>query len=66
VNTAYHHDLTALMWAAGYGKTAAVRLLLDRGADPGRRDDRGKTAREIAGEAGHGEVAALLGAKVER
>ena len=66
VNKTYHHDLTALMWAAGYGKAETVKLLLARGADSSRKDDRGKTARQIAEEARHPEVAAILEVKAER
>ena len=60
VNRVYAHNLTALMWAAGYGRSDCVRLLLDRGADPRPRDDRGKTARDIAQEQGFQETAVLL------
>ena len=60
VNQTYQHDLTALMWAAGYGKIDTVRLLLTRGAEVSFKDDRGKTAGEIAAAAGHKETAALL------
>jgi hypothetical protein len=60
VNQAYHHNLTALMWAAGYGKKETVELLIARGADAGLKDDRGKTARQIATEAKHDDVANLL------
>ena len=60
VNKTYHHDLTALMWAAGSGKTETVKLLVERGADISRKDDRGKTAGEIARDAKHAETAALL------
>jgi hypothetical protein len=56
----YANDLTALMWAAGYGKTATVQALLDAGADRTRRDNRGKTAADIAREQGFSETAALL------
>ncbi len=31
-NAVYDNDLTALMWAAGYGRTATVKALLDAGA----------------------------------
>ena len=58
VDARYKHDLTALMWAAGYGR--CVKLLLERGADPKLRDDRGKTAADIAREQGYQDVAALL------
>ena len=60
VNARYRHDLTALMWAAGYGKEGAVKRLLERGADPGLRDDRGKTAADIARGNQHDETAKLL------
>ena len=60
VNLAYEHRLTALMWAAGQGHVDAVKLLLARGARPDLRDDRGLTAREIASQAGHIAVAAIL------
>ncbi len=60
VNHAYAHNLTALMWAAGYGKAECVQLLLASGADPKLKDDRGKTAADIAQEQGYGDVAALL------
>ena len=33
-NALYAHDLTALMWAAGYGKTDTVEALLAAGARP--------------------------------
>jgi len=60
VNRLYYHNLTALMWAAGYGQADCVRLLLERGADRALKDDRGKTAADIAREQGYSEVAALL------
>ena len=63
VNQRYHHQLTAMMWAAGYGKGDTVQLLLDRGADPRLRDDRGKSALDIARETGHADVVELLNAK---
>jgi ankyrin repeat protein len=49
-NAVYAHDLTALMWAAGYGKTETIQALLAAGAKPELRDDRGKTALDIARE----------------
>jgi hypothetical protein len=61
-NTVYHNDLTALMWAAGYGKTATAKALLDAGANPALKDNRGKTALDIAREQKHEETAALLAA----
>ena len=41
-NDIYANDLTPLMWAAGFGKTATVRALLAAGADASRKDNRGK------------------------
>ena len=60
VNARYANELTALMWAAGYGKMDTVRLLVTRGADVSARDNRGKTAYVIAQEQGYKTVAALL------
>lgn len=63
VNRQYKNDLTALMWAAGYGKYDTVRLLLEKkGADPNLKDNRGKTARQMAADAKHQSVAELLAA----
>jgi len=47
-NAVYRNELTALMWAAGYGRVDTMRALLDAGAKPGLKDDRGKTALDIA------------------
>jgi ankyrin repeat protein len=49
------------MWAAGQGHASAVRRLLQRGARADLRDNRGLTAADMARQAGHMEVAALLG-----
>jgi uncharacterized protein len=62
----YHNDLTALMWAAGYGRIEVVRVLLDAGARPERRDDRGKTALDIAREQKQDATAAVLEPAVAR
>ena len=51
---------TPLMWAAGQGQEATVRLLLARGAKTDLRDDRGLTAYDIAAQSGQSAVAALL------
>ena len=61
-NATYGNDLTALMWAAGFGKTDTVRALLAAGADPKRKDNRGKTASDIAREQNFAETAAVLDA----
>ena len=47
-NAVYRNDLTALMWAAGYGRVDTMRALLEAGAKPDLKDDRGKTALDIA------------------
>ena len=63
-NAVYNNDLTALMWAAGFGKTDTVRALLAAGAKPQLKDDRGKTAADMAREQKFAETAQLLdGAK---
>ena len=67
VNRRYAHGLTALMWAAGHDASAGVedvdatvKLLIERGADLSLKDDRGKTAANIARELGSERVARLL------
>jgi ankyrin repeat protein len=63
-NALYDHELTALMWAAGYGHDDTVRVLLDAGANAGLKDDRGKSARDIAREEHFPATAKLLDAAV--
>ena len=48
------------MWAAGFGKTAAVKVLLDAGARTDLRDNRGLTALDMAREGKHDETAKIL------
>jgi ankyrin repeat protein len=60
VNARYDNELTALMWAAGFGHDDAVKLLLARGAERNARDNRGKTALAIAEEEGRQVTADLL------
>ncbi|MGZ9074640.1 MAG: ankyrin repeat domain-containing protein, partial [Burkholderiaceae bacterium] len=59
-NAVYDNNLTALMWAAGFGKTDTVRALLAAGANPKLKDIRGKTAADIAREQNFAETAQLL------
>jgi ankyrin repeat protein len=59
-NAVYANDLTALMWAAGFGKTATVKALLGAGANPKLRDNRGKTAADMARAEHFDETAAML------
>lgn len=60
VNGRLDADLTLLMWAAGSGQDEAARLLVEQGADRSLRDDRGKTAADIAREANHAALARWL------
>jgi ankyrin repeat protein len=59
-NAIYKNDLTALMWAAGFGRTATVKALLTAGAKPQLKDNRGKTAADMAREGHFDETAAVL------
>jgi ankyrin repeat protein len=59
-NAVYQNDLTALMWAAGNGKADTVKALLAAGAKPGLKDNRGKTAFDMARDGHFPEVALLL------
>jgi ankyrin repeat protein len=67
VNRRYAHDLTALMWAAGHDASAGVddveatiKTLIEHGAALDLKDDRGKTAADIARGLGHERAAKLL------
>jgi ankyrin repeat protein len=48
------------MWAAGYGHSDTVRALLAEGARTDLRDDRGKTALDIARDGNFSETVRLL------
>jgi ankyrin repeat protein len=57
---------TSLFFAASWSQTTrAVRILLERGANPEARDDHGQTPAQIAKEKGHLEVAGCLDRRVE-
>jgi ankyrin repeat protein len=67
VNRRYAHGLTALMWAAGHDESAGVddvdatiKTLIEHGAALDLKDDRGKTAADIARGLGHEGAAKLL------
>ena len=66
-NRRYAHGLTALMWAAGYDASAGVddvdatiKTLIEHGAALDLKDDRGKTAADIARGLGRERAAKLL------
>lgn len=52
--------LTPSMWAAGQGHLETVKPLLAKGADQTLKDARGLTAWDMAMEAKHPDIAALL------
>lgn len=60
VNAPLENQLTLLMWAAAYGHEATVRFLLEQGADRAMKDNRGKSAADMAREGNHLVVAKLL------
>lgn len=57
---------TVLAWAASFGYTEVVRLLLDFGADPNRQDVRGGTTLMGAAYNGERDVVALLASRGAR
>jgi uncharacterized protein len=58
--------VTPLMAAASGGHEAAVELLLRCGADPARRDTRGRSAAGYARAAGHPNLAERLDTVVDK
>jgi uncharacterized protein len=60
VNARLDNEETLLMWAAGYGHESTARLLLDAGADRSLKDNRGKTAADIAREGDFLDLSKLL------
>jgi hypothetical protein len=60
VNAKLDNDLTLLMWAAAYGQDETVRYLLAQGAVRDAKDNRGKTAYDMAREGNHLALSQLL------
>jgi len=60
IDAADHDGQTPLMFAAARDQTNAISVLLQRGASHSLRDSEGKTAADIAQEAGHLQAATLL------
>jgi ankyrin repeat protein len=56
---------TALIWAATFGRTDIVRVLLENGADPAAKDDSGHDAVFFAQQRHHGEIKKMLAKAVE-
>jgi ankyrin repeat protein len=55
-----HFDGTPLHLAAEQGRVEIVHVLLQNGADVSMKDDRGRTALQVASDRGHAEVVKLL------
>ncbi|MFZ3161126.1 MAG: ankyrin repeat domain-containing protein [Rhodoferax sp.] len=62
IDAASPNNTTPLMMAAHYGTVAAVKLLLDAGADPMLKNDLGLTAIDFAHRANRAESAELIAA----
>lgn len=62
IDAASPNNTTPLMMAAHYGTPAAVKLLLEAGADPTLRNDSGLTAIDFANRGNHAESADMIAA----
>ncbi|HEV2891510.1 MAG TPA: ankyrin repeat domain-containing protein [Frankiaceae bacterium] len=66
VNATQEGGYVPLHAVAQNGDAAAVDLLLDAGADPAARTEAGRSAADLANEAGHADLAARLEAASRR
>jgi ankyrin repeat protein len=60
INARLDNDLTLLMWATGYGHEATVKFLLEQGANPALKDNRGKSAADMARDSNFPALLPLL------
>ncbi|KAH8800858.1 heterokaryon incompatibility protein-domain-containing protein [Xylogone sp. PMI_703] len=60
VNSEDYDSQILLLWAAGNGHEAIVKLLLERGAEPKAKDENGQTSLSWAAENGHEVIVKLL------
>ena len=60
VNALTYQGSTALMFAASGGNVEAVRLLLEKGADPAIKNEYGYTATSLAQGDDYAEIIELL------
>lgn len=66
VNAPHLGGGTPLHTAAFTGDARSARMLLERGADPTKKTDDGKTAIDVARERGHDDVARMLETAAKR
>ncbi|KAL1129562.1 hypothetical protein AAG570_012507, partial [Ranatra chinensis] len=60
VNVEDENGFTALMWAAAYGQTSTVKMLILKNADVNSKGKNGETALHFAAAGGHHDVIRLL------
>lgn len=60
VNDKGFFNFPPLLRAAVYGKSEALKALIDVGADKNAKDERGRTALELAKKYNHSEIVEIL------